>query len=227
MTHVEIVDSITLTATEKQEAEWTQNAVDSLLSQINSSESILRRDFAQLGTLLLRVRTKKYWHALGYPTFGSYIDKIKDKVGKGRTQLYQVVGVAEKLLPWMSPDDLAKIGISKAIELKKYIDQTGKLPPDDVVTAAENAEVGTAELKAILFQDKNPQTEQGTYFDLGGFYATKDERDEINRAFDVAAKTDPVVSNEIPEWARRKEIIQRLCMNYLAEYEVLVAKGQA
>jgi hypothetical protein len=225
----EVLPAIEFTAIELQEATWTSDAVSKLLAQINSGETLLRTSLAQLGTVLLKVRTKKYWHAWGFPSFGAYIDSIKNQVGKGRTQLYQTIGVADKLLPFVTPDELANIGISKAILLKQSVEKTGKTPSDEILDQAQDPKVDAAELKALLFKNSNgsPENGQETYFDLGGFYTTKEEKEEILRTFDVATKTDPVISNEIPEWARRKEIIQRLCMNYLAEYEALVAKGQA
>jgi hypothetical protein len=224
----EVLPAIEFTAIELQEATWTSDAVSKLLAQINSGETLLRTSLAQLGTVLLKVRTKKYWHAWGFPSFGAYIDSIKNQVGKGRTQLYQTIGVADKLLPFVTPDELANIGISKAILLKQSIDKTGKMS-SSIIEKAKDQQVDAAELKALLFKNSNgsPENGQEMYFDLGGFYTTKEEKEEILRTFDVASKTDPVISNEIPEWARRKEIIQRLCMNYLAEYEALVAKGVA
>jgi hypothetical protein len=224
----EILDSINLTDSEKLEAETTNKEVGQLLERIQSSETEVRRNFAQLGTLLLRMRTRKYWFALGYPTFGSYIDAIKGKVGKGRTQLYSVIGVADKLLPYVDADELAEIGITKATLLKQSMKQTGKAPTDEALEAAQNPNVDAQELKALLFKNENgnPETEQGKYWDWGGSYLTADEKDEVTRAFECAKKVDPVISQELPDHVQRKEIMLRLCREFLATYEALVAKGQ-
>lgn len=225
----EIVNELVLAAGEiKGEATWAKQAVDSLLIQIHSSESILRRDFAQLGTLLLRIRTKKYWQEWGFQSFGAYIDSIETKISKGRTQLYGYISVADKLLPFISGEDLSNIGIAKATLLAQHVGKTGKAPSDSAISLAQNPLITADELKATLFSSENPESGQlGKYWDWGGSYVTVDERLEIERAFDCAKKVDPIIPNNWPEHIQRKEIMLRLSREFLATYEALVEKGIA
>src|SRR5208282_2030727 len=224
----EIVEVVKFEADEKEEASWAKLAVDSLLVQIHSSESILKRDFAQLGTLLLRIRTKKYWQEWGFVSFGEYIDSIKDKISKGRTQLYGYISVADNLLPYCSGEDLSDIGISKATLLSQSVKQTGKAPSGEIMEAAANPNITSEQLKAMLFVNENPESGQlGKYWDWGGSYVTIDERAEIEGAFEVAKHVDPIIPQDWPEHLQRKEIMLRLAREFMATYAALVKTGTA
>lgn len=224
----EVVDAIVLTDKDKDEAGWAKLAVDSLLVQIHSSESILRRDFAQLGTLLLRIRTKKYWQEWGFESFGGYIDSIKDKISKGRTQLYGYISVADKLLPFIDSEDLGDMGISKATLLAQSVSKTGRAPADSILEAAKNPNVDAAELKSMLFTNENPESGQlGKYYDFGGCYLTVDERAELEQAFEIAKHTDPIIPNDWPSHVQIKEIMLRFAREFVSTYGALVKTGTA
>jgi len=173
------------------------------------------------------VRSRKFWIYWGFDTFSKYIESIRDKVDRGRTQVYAIISVAEKLLPSVSEDDLATIGVSKAMELKRIVSQTGKQPSAQMVALAKDPNVTVDSLRLAIFEAHNVKPEHaGTWRDFGGFYATAEEWKELQRGYDIAAKTDPVISKDLPTWAKFKEVQTRLVREYLATYEQQVLRGE-
>jgi hypothetical protein len=217
----------TAVETDREEAKQAAKEIDELLDEIKSGELCLATNYAKLGNQLLKIRSKKHWIALGFRSFGSYIESIKERIDKGRTQLYMFISVAEKLLPSIAEEDLNRMGISKALELQRIVAQTGMKPPQDLIERALNPVTTREQLRGEVFKHLHcPEDEQGTYWDLGGFYVTPEERKEINRGFDIAARVDPVVPLDWPEHARKKEIMQRLIREFLSTYEQLVERGE-
>lgn len=208
----------------EQDAFLISSELAVLLNDIRRGELALASNFARLGSLLVQIRAKRYWQLWGFHSWSAYIESIRGSVEKGRSQLYQVIGVAEQLLPVVSEQELVEMGISKAIELKRLLKSTGVKPSPEVVAKAKDPAVTIQELRAELatstHSDEFPRP--GTWYDLGGFYATPEERQEIERGFNCAIHTDPVIPLDWPEWARKKEVVTRLAQEYLATYEATV-----
>jgi hypothetical protein len=211
----------------------TSQQIDETLTEINKHEHDLAYNWVRLGELLLRVRAKQFWllwtSAAGqkFRSFSDYIQSLHDRVHKGRTQLYHCVGVAEKLLPFMDARQLEAMGISKATVLKEAVAQTGRRPSEEIIAKAVDPEVGIQELEAAVFEEQHVKpAEKLRYWKLGGFYATPDEKKEIEHAFDIARRTDPVIPKSQPEWAQLKEIMLRFSREYLAEWEQQVMQGE-
>jgi len=217
------------TEEEKREADKLQTEIDNALKTIQLATNTAARSWLRLGAAVHRVQEKLYWMLWGFASFGQYVDSIKNKVEKGRTQIYNAVSVVKQLGPYVDQSSLDQMGISKASLLASYIRRTSLKPPENLIEQAKDSKVTIAELKAAIFEaehqkDMPPHT---TYFDLGGIYVTSDEKAEILRAFEVAAKVDPPISNECPEVRQRTEIILRLAREFLATYEAAVKRGQA
>jgi hypothetical protein len=192
--------------------------VDTLLREIGENEWQLGKKFVQLGNSLLKVRTTRAWENWRFASFGAYIDSIRGEINRGRTQLYSTISVAEKLLPIVGEEKLEQMGITKANELKKSTND-GKTPSEELVNKALDPKVGVQELRAEVFREtKQPETDRGVYWDLGGFFVTQDERDEIKRAFDVAT-TVLNIKPDTPEHIKRKEITIAMCREFLSTYE--------
>lgn len=212
---------------EKKAAAEVAAEINVLLDTIHGDEVALARNFAKLGTALIKVRANKYWLLWEHKTFGDYIESIRERVGKGRTQIYAVIGVAEKLLPMVSEEDLADMGITKATELKRAL-SSGQAVTKELVAHARDPKTTIESLRAELFENKvNPTEPRGIYFDFGGAYLSSDEKAEITRAFDVACRVDPVIDQALPEHARRKEVFLRWAREFLATYEALTERGEA
>jgi len=193
-----------------------------LISNIHNGELALATGYVALGAALLAVKENKYWVALEFKNFGEYIASIKDKIQVGRTQLYLYIATVEKLLPSITEKELYNIGISKAMELKRVVSQTGEQPPQELIDLALDPNTTQAILKGEVYKHLNLTPEdKGIYFDFG-FYVTEEEKTEIERGLNVAARVDPPVGNDWQENARKKEIMLRLVREFLATYEAEV-----
>jgi len=199
--------------------------IELLIVQISDNQWNLGKKFVELGQALLEVRSQKYWEGWGYETFGAFIDMVTEKLDRGRAQIYGYMGTVEKLLPSIGEDQLVEMGISKANDLARVI-RAGKVIPPALFAKAIDPEIDVSEFKAaVLAEIHQENPENGRWFDPGGFYVTPEEKEEILRGFDIAARTDPVIASDLPDWARRKEVMQRLVREYLATYESAVATG--
>src|SRR5271157_45320 len=199
--------------------------IDTLIVQISDGQWNLGKKFVELGQALLEVRSQKYWQGWGYETFGAFIDMVTEKLDRGRAQIYGYIGTVEKLLPSIGEDQLVEMGISKANDLARVV-RAGKVILPALLTKALDPNCDVSEFKAAVqteLHQENP--EKGKWRDVGGFYATPEEKEEILRGFDIAARTDPVIASDLPDHARRKEVMQRLVREYLATYESAVATG--
>ena len=206
-------------AVELSEAERYRREIDELIRQICTSEANLSRDFVKLGTHLLTVREQKYWLLWEFKSFGAYLSGIQTQIGKARAQLYQSISVVEKLLPEVTEGELAQMGISKAIALRKAIDPSGHILPE-LVRLAVDPKTTIEELRGAIYKECNLVPEEdGSWLDLGGIFVTAAEREELKRAQDVACRTDPIIPKDIPDHVRRKEIWMRMAQEYLATYE--------
>jgi len=187
-----------------------------LQHEIQLAETSLASNFVRLGNVLLRVRNDRFWIVWGHHSFGAYIKSLD----MGRTQLYQIISVVEALLPVVGEEGLKEIGISKGIELRRVVTTTGSLPSGELIDKARDPAVKLGEIRELAFQEMHekdlPPT--GSYFHLGGFWATTDERAEIKQAFEVAKRTDPPIAHDLPEHSQLKEVILRMCREFYGTY---------
>jgi hypothetical protein len=212
---------------DREEAQELVKEIDEILEEIKNGETSLATNYAKLGSKLLTIRTKKYWIALGFKSFNAYIESVKEKINHGRTQLYQFISVAEKLLPSVSEAALNQMGISKAIELQRVVTATGGQPPQELIDCALCSETTREYLRGKIFKHLHMKPDEpGTWFEFGGFYVTVEERAEIQQGLDVAARVDPIIPESWPAHSKRKEIMLRLVREFLSTYLDLVNKGE-
>jgi hypothetical protein len=205
----------------ENEAKQLLEDIHETLERISHGHNEFVTGFARLGTMLVEVKNHKYWKDWGYESFGKFVDHVKEKVNKGRSQIYNTISVAEKLLPYASEADIEQMGISKANELARVVKVTGKAPTSSLLEFAKDPKVEVEEFKASLYETMKVQkmdNEKGKYRDIGGFFASDEEWAEIQAVFELAAKIDPPIPQEYSEWARRKEIIWRMCADFKATY---------
>lgn len=209
----------TLSPEDRKKAEELLARVDGLLDTAREKHVSLLRDYTEIGDALLAVRTTRAWLATDAHSWDDYLTTCKNRVGLGRTALYGYVSVVERLLPAVDKKTLIEMGISKAHVLAQHVKVSGKKPAAELVEKASNPEVGIDEFKAVVAEAQNvkPPEEKGKWFEVGGFYASADERKEIERAFAVA-KEQAEISDDAPEWLVRKVIVQALCAEFLSEY---------
>lgn len=204
--------------------------IEICLNALSSAEEEFDSNYARLGGLLDKVKTQKLWllpgwagSSEGFKSFGSYLKQIEPRVKKGRSQIYAIIGVSEELSPLVSEADLATIGISKASELRKVL-KAGKTITKAMITSALDPRMTAQELKASIFEAAHiyvPESEPEKYFDMKGFYATVEERREIERATDVAIKVIGI-KDDVPEHTRWKAVILAWVAEFLCAYEAQV-----
>src|SRR5260370_15304809 len=75
------------------------------LGRIGVAEGSLEHSYIRLGGMLAEFKRGEYWRDLKsrkgetYKKLDEFMVELKDNYRKGRTQLWQYMGVAEKLLP--------------------------------------------------------------------------------------------------------------------------------
>jgi len=205
-------------------SEFTQMREDiyKQLAEISVAECGLEHGYARLGGLIVKFKTIEGWRGLGYKSFDAFMEELKDHYSRGRTQLYNYVGVAEKLLPVMTPETLDEIGISKAVELKRAVSSGGQLT-EEVIDKARDSKTTIKELRALLQGAYNlpPSERPGNWFDFGGTYLTTDEKKEFGEACKVAM-TLLGISKTQPEWAARKAVLLSFAREFYATHAVEV-----
>lgn len=200
-------------------ATMVQREIEQVAAAIKTNEQVLDSNWVYLGCLTHKVRQNKYWQNYGHRSFGSYVASIAPKVDKERSQIYLYTTVAEKLLPQIKEEDLISMGATKANELKKYVIESGKLVPQELIDAALDPNKKIDEIRAAVSDalHKTPE-ETGKWFDLKGFYVTDEERQLIEETIELAKNIDPVIPHNIPEHVQRKEAILRLAMEFQSTY---------
>lgn len=181
----------------------------------------------KLGMLLNDVQDKKVWGDWGFKSYGDFLESIAPMVHKGRTSLYNYADVSRQLLPYISPEELPEVGITKARALASAVKKnSGKRPSDTLLNAAKSPAISVGEMISLI-QDNygaRDEGEKGTWMELSGVFFNDEEKDEFYRAVETACKTDPPLKFIIKDWNEaaapsRKEILWRWVASYLAENE--------
>lgn len=190
--------------------------IDSLLSSIRNQERSLATSQARLGWKLLQVQKEKRWVGWGFESFGGYIDAVRGYIDRGRASVYVMISVAEKLLPSISEEDLDNMGISRAQELARFVNQSGRQVPTHLLEMALDNGKRISELHVAVLEELNERGEvKGNWFDVGGFYALPDEKKELEQAFGWA-KNILELNPDLPDHQVRKEIILALARDFLS-----------
>lgn len=188
--------------------------VDTLVVQLLAAETVLERGYAKLGSLLNRVWAEKLWQDLGCESFGDYMKRLSEKHARGKTSLYSYLGVSQSLLPYMTEESLNTIGISKARELKKYVDTTGAPPTEEVMTRAADPKVTVKDVKKLLFDAREPEL-KGTWVCLQG-YLNEDELQVYRAARECALRASEAVKTDTPDWKKDMICLALFSMEFLA-----------
>ena len=179
-----------------------QAEIDELLGLISVHELRLSKSYARLGSKLKEMKAQQYWMSLGYERFSSYLEFIRGKIGRERSQVYAILSVAETLLPLLTEGQLEAVGISKAHELKRLVKEGGNVEATLPQTEAEKDEPSvrimdyaadpkvTAKQLRVKVNELLHVTEdvQGLWYDPQGFYITPDERKEIDLFWEVGRR---------------------------------------
>jgi hypothetical protein len=208
-------------------ADELRRQIDITVDVILASYSSVLRSYVQLGALALEVRNGKHWETWGYPNFNAFVSEIGDRIRKGRTQIYNAISVVERLSPFVESQRLEEMGITNATALARAVRITGKRPSEKLVEEGEKLDSNDYRNKiAEEFRIFDDRPADARWKELGGFWCTPDEWEELQYAFWIARRTDPVIASETPSWAALKEIITRMAQEYVATYAAAVEKGQ-
>ncbi len=180
-----------------------------VLENSTAGEFALEQSWTRLGVLLSAFKAQESWRPLGYVTFDDFITELKMKFKRGRTVLYGYLSCAEVLLPIIGAEKLEQMGISKSLELKRAVKKLeGKPLPPALLDAALDATKTTKELRGTIGQALNlTPDEKGVWFDWGGSFLSKEERDFMKEAFHVTIALLGLKS-DVPEHIQRKAIFK-------------------
>ena len=211
-----------LPALNSEAAILKRTEIDTLLEQISVHELRLSHSYARLGSLLREVKVNQFWVSYGFERFSSYLEQVREKIDRRRSQLYAILSVAEVLLPHVSEENLEEIGIAKAHELKRLVKQGGRVdalvPHEDegitddyplvsvrIMDYALDPKVTAAKLRVKVNELLHiKEAPQGLWFELEGFYATPDERKEIEEFWALGRQVLQITSES--EHEQRKEV---------------------
>jgi hypothetical protein len=206
---------------EREEAKELEGKIAKISEVILAEKQSIDSNFVRLSQCIDEVRSKKYWLLGNYKNFGEYVADCEKRFGIKHSQLYVGMKVARNLLPSVSEKDLVEIGITRAGALSKYVEQSGNsIIPDDILDAAKDRTKTSEEFDDVVNKKLHNKTGEikDKWFNVGGFYASEDERQEILEALEVARSIDPVVTNTIPEWQQLKEALLRLAREFRSSY---------
>lgn len=177
------------------------------LNQACRDEIVLEHSWMRLGRLLAECQSAEAWRPL-FNSFDEFMLDLKQRFHRGRTQLWQYLTVARHLGPIIEADTLEEIGISKALEIKRGMKKNGGKPiPQEIIEAARQQTVTAKEIRARIAQAFNTEPdEKGTWFDLDGFFITKEEREQFVAAVHLT-KVLLNLGKDVPEHVQRKAII--------------------
>jgi hypothetical protein len=191
--------------------------VDGLLDTARDGRESLQKTYVEIGLALDDVENSKAWTVRKFRTFDAYMREwCEPRFGKSRTQLYGAKAVAHHLLPEISKEKLVEIGISKAMPLAMYVKRTGK-SAKELLEKALDPKVDTEQFRAEVAVARHEKPEKGKWFDLGGFFCTEEEREEIERGLRAAEQAEPLPENT-SEWMTRKIVMQRMVQEFLSTW---------
>src|SRR5665213_2847442 len=90
----------------KESALKLSEDIDVLLGMISAHETRLAKSYARLGGKLREVKNTQAWVPLGYERFSAYLEVVRGKIGRERSQMYAILQVAEALLPLLTEGQL-------------------------------------------------------------------------------------------------------------------------
>ena len=203
--------------------------IEMMIQGILTREVALDHGYAHLGALLVQVSEQELWREPGFQSFDKYMESLQEKYHRGRTQLYSYFTSVREMRPYLSETQMNEIGISKLNVLKGATKKLGFPPNNEVIEVALDAKSTVSDVKKKIAQTHQlvEEEQQGTWFELGGFFVTDEEKLVLKSAFEASWRTDPVISKTVKEQIRMKEGLLRLAMEYLAAHQDAVEEGVA
>lgn len=196
------------------------NKVNELAEKLGAAETVLEGGYVELANALLTVRENRYWEG-SWKSWGEYFQSISEKHQLGRAQLYHQVATVKELQGSVDSNALSEMGISKAAVLAQaHRENPNSGVPKELVVRARDEKTTVKDLKkAIAEATHAPEKTDDDWIDLEmAFYATDEEQAEIYEAIEAARSIDPPVSTTLKSHVQNREIMLRLCREFLATY---------
>lgn len=204
-----------------EKAELASARLNRLLETVKAQRSTLNSNYVKIGQLLSEIRQDKLWIDLGFKSFGAYLKTIEEKLDLSRNHLYLYMGTSEDLLELVGEKNLIEMGIVKAANLRKAVKQSGKAPSDELIQKAIDPATKGADFDNAIATEYNfdSKHEDSSWYSMGGFFATDEERDELDRAIKAAIFTDPVIAKDVSDQMKTKLVILKWARDFLSAHE--------
>lgn len=191
-------------------------AIEAEAVAVKLGELNLDRTYARLARLLATFKKIEGWRTLEFASMNRYMLSLVEKTGRSVQQLYSYSAVGEALLPVADEATLEKIGVSKGFELAKAAKKAGRPVTPELIAAALDEKNGINEIRAMAHQVYELPTgdyPKGTWFDLGGFYASAEFRKLYKETFECAVAVLGI-PKEMPEWAQKQRVFEVLLQEF-------------
>jgi hypothetical protein len=165
--------------------------------------------------MLLEVAEMGYWR-IRYPTFREYLKTVAQISRKTVSQLQLYFLTVRDLSGTFTREQLAGMGITKAMKVRQAQDYAIVLPPE-VRAAALDSTVTVKELKKVISLYLKMPEEEGDWLDCEfEFMVTPEQRETIEQAIDVAKHTEPLTKSTISKSAQMLDVMMKLSMEFLS-----------
>ncbi len=214
------------------------DAVDLLADSIRQSQHTIEKDFVSIGKALMVVEQGQHWmhrqvtnekgDLVPCPSFSDYLKMVEKRAERKRTQLYHCLGVAKDVLPFISEEELVKLGITKATTLRKMVNE-GYNPSDELLRDAPG--LTNTQLKEKIAETTGlflPENEEGQkWYDLGSVPFTPDQVEVFLRMVRAALRELEIDNIPIEHWedyadlspSLKAEIMEAQCADFLSGAE--------
>lgn len=203
------------------EADMLRRRIYNTLENTTQQAFTLEQSWTRLGIMLSMFKAKECWRQYPdlYKNFGDFMEELKVRFKRGRTQLWGYLSVAENLLPSVGAEKLEQMGISKALELKRALKKLeGKPLPQALLDSALDPAKTTKELRGDIGKALNLTPEpDGTWFDWGGSFLTKEEKDFMKEAILVTIGLLGIKA-DVPESVQRKAVFKAWAEEFYATH---------
>jgi hypothetical protein len=200
-------------------AEQVRTSLEDELREAQVRRGALESSCIRIGRYLQEVSEKNYYRAYGYDRFGDYRKALETKFDRKRAQMYGYKGVVEQLTGIVEDADLEKIGIEKAKVMARAVRNSGRVIDAYSIELAKDPKSRVEDVRADLEGKKmlaKGEKVPGSWFDMG-FFASVDERKEINRFFEVAVR-ELGIKKEVPDWQQKRDCFMAAIREFLSTY---------
>jgi len=198
-------------------AEARLSAVIAKAQFLASMDHQSERGYATLGWMLLEVATLQLWR-VQHETFRDYLRAVAMVSKKSAGQLHQYFLTVRDLSDTFTAEQLAAMGITKAIRLRAAKDYAIVLPAA-VVSAALDPLVSVKDLKKVISTALKMPEEEGDWMDLEcEFMVTEEQRALLEQAIDVAMHTDPLTKSTISKSAQMLDVMTKFAQEFLGAH---------